>query len=145
MWSSTREVCQPGVTPCVCVCMDLQQHERVPGHRGGQGCITGWEERRREQKSRLWKEEVLGRNFSAAEAQLGRVPNVVAGTWGLELTRAGNLVMKCSSAPLTDPISFPATSSAMALPVITQPVCPGFGWGRVKSLLSSWYSAVFWI
>ena len=24
-------------------------------------------------------------------------------------------------------------------------VCPGFGWDRVNSLLSSWYSAVFWI
>ena len=23
--------------------------------------------------------------------------------------------------------------------------CPGFGWDRVNSLLSSWYSAVFWI
>ena len=23
--------------------------------------------------------------------------------------------------------------------------CPGFGWDRVNFLLSSWYSAVFWI
>ena len=23
--------------------------------------------------------------------------------------------------------------------------CPSFGWDRVNSLLSSWYSAVFWI
>ena len=23
--------------------------------------------------------------------------------------------------------------------------CPGFGWDRVNSLLSSWYSAGFWI
>ena len=23
--------------------------------------------------------------------------------------------------------------------------CPGFGWDRVNSLPSSWYSAVFWI
>ena len=24
-------------------------------------------------------------------------------------------------------------------------LCPGFGWDKVNSLLSSWYSAVFWI
>lgn len=60
--------------------------------------------------------------LSCRSAAWERVPNVVVGTWGLGLRRAGNLVMKCSSAPLSDSVSFPAASSAMALPVLTQPV-----------------------
>lgn len=104
-------MCQPGVRLGTCV--------HGPA---ATCCVAGWEERRRgEQKSRLWKEDVLGRNSLVAEAWLGRVPNVVAGTWCLGLRRAGNLVTKCSRAPLTDSVSFPAASSAMALPVLTQP------------------------
>lgn len=50
---------------------DLQQQDRVPRHREDQGCVAGWEqEKGGEQKFRLWKEEVLGRNFSRAGAQL---------------------------------------------------------------------------
>lgn len=52
-------------------CRDLQQQERAPRHRAEQGCIAGWEPGEGwEQNSRLWKEEVLGGNFSGAEAQL---------------------------------------------------------------------------
>ena len=31
------------------------------------------------------------------------------------------------------------------LEIWARELCPGFGWDRVNSLLSSWYSAVFWI
>lgn len=50
----------------------LQQQERAPRHRGEQGCIAAWEQGKEEggETSRLWKEEVLGRNLSEAEAQL---------------------------------------------------------------------------
>lgn len=48
---------------------------RVTRHSGRQGCIAGWEARRRgKQMARLGKEEVLGRNFSRQKRSLGKSP-----------------------------------------------------------------------
>lgn len=79
-----------------------------------------------------------------------RVPNVVAATWGLGLRRAGNLATRCSSAPISESISFPAASSAVALPVLIQPTSapctklsvasPVQTPNAVSSMISFWFS-----
>lgn len=60
--------------------------------------------------------------FRGRSAAWEGAPVVAAGSWELGLRRAGNLFTKQSSAPLTDSIFFPATSSAMAPPVLAHPV-----------------------
>jgi len=75
--------------------------------------------------------------LSGRSAAWERVPNVAAATWGLGPRRAGNLVTKCSCAPLIDSISFPAASSAVALPVLSlcQLLVQGCPWLLLYKLL----------
>lgn len=52
-------------------CRTCSSRRDRPGTEKIRACIAGWEqEKGGEQKSRLWKEEVRGRNFSGAGAQL---------------------------------------------------------------------------
>ena len=55
------------------------------------------------------------------------------------------LVPPARSVPMARMLCAPQSPAPPTALHLLLPSCPGFGWDRVNSLPSSWYSAVFWI